>query len=146
MSRAEAAMAFHLRGANCSQAVLAAFAQELGLDGEIAMRVATGFGGGMGRLAGTCGAVTGAFMSLGLARGMRQPEEAQEKEAAYALVREFARRFAGMHGALACKDLLGADIGTPEGMRRAKEGNLFATQCSGYIRDAVRIVEEMLTS
>jgi len=142
----EQALALHDRGANCAQAVLGAFSENLGLDRESAMRVATGFGGGMGRLAGTCGAVTGAFMSLGLARGMRQPEEAQAKEAVYALVREFARRFAGMHGSLACRDLLGEDIGTPEGMRRAKEGNLFATLCTGYIRDAVRIVEETLTS
>jgi C_GCAxxG_C_C family probable redox protein len=146
MSRAEAAMALHERGANCSQSVLAAFAQELGLDGETAMRVATGFGSGMGRLAGTCGAATGAFMALGLARGMRQPEETQAKEAAYTLVREFARRFTEMHDALACRDLLGVDIGTPEGLRLAKERNLFATQCAGYIRDAVGIVEEMLTS
>ncbi len=145
MSAADEALALHDRGANCAQAVLGAFAEKLGLDAETAMRVATGFGGGMGRLAGTCGAVTGAFMALGLARGMRKPEEKEAKEAAYALVREFARRFAERNGALACRDLLGEDIGTPKGLQAAREKNLFATRCAGYIRDAAGILESMLT-
>ena len=145
MNAAEQALALHDRGANCAQAVLGAFSENLGLDRESAMRVATGFGGGMGRLAGTCGAVTGAFMALGLARGMRRPEEAEAKEAAYGLVREFARRFTERNGALACRDLLGEDIGTPQGLRAAREKNLFSTRCSGYIRDAAGILEDMLT-
>ncbi len=145
MSAADKALALHDRGANCAQAVLGAFAEKLGLDAETAMRVATGFGGGMGRLAGTCGAVTGAFMALGLARGMRKPEEKETKEAAYALVREFARRFAERNGALACRDLLGEDIGTSKGLQAARDKNLFATRCGGYIRDAAGILESMLT-
>ena len=144
MSADEAALALHERGANCAQAVLGAFSQKLGLEGESAMRVATGFGGGMGRLAGTCGAVTGAFMALGLARGMRKPEEAEAKETTYGLVREFARRFTERSGALACRDLLGEDIGTPQGLKAAREKKLFSTRCAGYIRDAVGIVEDML--
>lgn len=145
MSAADEALALHDRGANCAQAVLGAFAEKLGLDREDAMRVATGFGGGMGRLAGTCGAVTGAFMALGLARGMREPEQADAKETVYGLVREFARRFAEQNGALACRDLLGEDIGTPKGLQAARDKNLFAARCGGYIRDAAGILESMLT-
>lgn len=144
MSRADGAADLHARGANCAQAVACAFCAELGVDEVTAMRVATGFGGGMGRLAGTCGAVTGAFMVLGLARGMSRPEQPQEKEKVYALVREFASRFTRAHGALACRDLLGVDIGTPDGLARAREANLFSTRCTGYIRGAVEILEGML--
>jgi C_GCAxxG_C_C family probable redox protein len=144
VNRIDAASQLHTRGANCAQAVVCVFAEGLGLDKETAMRAATGFGGGMGRLAETCGAVTGAFMTLGLARGMRSPEEAATKESTYALVREFARRFSEKNGSLACRDLLEADIGTADGMKRAREANLFAVRCTGYIRDAVGILEEML--
>ncbi len=144
MSRADGAADLHARGANCAQSVACAFCAEAGVDAETVMRLATGFGGGMGRLAGTCGAATGAFMAIGLARGMRTAGEAQVKEEVYGLVREFADRFTRAHGALACRDLLGLDIGTPEGHARAKEQNLFATRCTGYIRAAVELVEEML--
>jgi C_GCAxxG_C_C family probable redox protein len=144
MNRVDKAAGLHGQGANCAQAVLCAFAGELGLDAETAMRAATGFGGGMGRLAGTCGAVTGAIMAIGLARGMRAPGDQQAKESAYGLVREFARRFAAQHETLSCRELLGVDIGTPEGRAQAKEANLFATRCDSYIRDAVAILEQML--
>jgi C_GCAxxG_C_C family probable redox protein len=145
MSRPDGAAELHARGANCAQAVVCAFCAELGVDEATAMRAATGFGGGMGRLAGTCGAVTGAFMVLGLARGMSRPEQLQEKETVYGLVREFATRFTRAHGALACRDLLGEDIGTPDGLARAKEAKLFSTRCNGYIRGAVEILEGMLS-
>jgi C_GCAxxG_C_C family probable redox protein len=144
MNRMESASELHTRGANCAQCVVCVFSESLGFDPETAMRAATGFGGGMGRLAATCGAVTGAFMTLGLARGMRQPGESAAKEATYALVREFARRFAGKHGTLSCRELLEVDIGTADGLKQARETNLFATRCTGYIRDAVEILEDML--
>ncbi len=145
MSRADTAADLHGRGANCAQSVVCAFASEMGVDAETAMRMATGFGGGMGRLAGTCGAVTGAIMVLGLARGMRKPGDAQAKETAYGLVRDFAARFSAAHGALACRDLLGVDIGTPDGLAKARSEGLFASRCTGYIRGAVDILDGMLS-
>jgi C_GCAxxG_C_C family probable redox protein len=113
------------------------------MDEQTAMRVATGFGAGMGRMADTCGAVTGAFMALGLMHGMRRAGESQAKEAAYERVREFSRRFRQRHSTLACRDLLGVDVGTEEGLKAARERKLFSTLCSGFIRDAVEILEEM---
>jgi C_GCAxxG_C_C family probable redox protein len=142
--RADRAAELHAKGANCAQSVACAFAESLGVDEQTMMRAATGFGGGMGRLASTCGAVTGAFMALGLAHGMRTPGEAEAKERTYADVREFAKRFAAKNGNLACRDLLGVDIGTPEGLARAREEKLVATRCPGFILDAVAILEEML--
>ena len=143
-SRADAAAALHGNGANCAQCVLCAFAGALGMDAETALRVATGFGGGMGRSGGTCGALTGAFMVIGLARGMRRAEDAEAKDAAYTLVREASRRFQEKNGAVACRDLLGIDLGTAEGLAAARARNLFATRCNGYIKDAVSILESLL--
>lgn len=144
--RADRAIELHGMGANCAQSVACAFAAEHGVEETALLRAATGFGGGMGRLASTCGAVTGAFMVLGLAHGMHSPGESAAKEKTYAEVREFARRFTARCGALACRDLLGVDIGTPEGLARARDEKLIAMRCPGYIRDAVLILEEMLAA
>ena len=144
MQKESESASLHQKGCNCAQAVLAVFSADLGLDRETAIRVATGFGGGMGRLGNTCGAVTGAFMVLGLARGMRRAEDAAAKESTYALVREFAEKFREKHAALDCRELLGVDIGTAEGRQAAKERGLFTTLCNDLIRDAVMIVEKML--
>jgi C_GCAxxG_C_C family probable redox protein len=144
MTREAQATTLHSEGCNCAQSVLSVFAEDFQCDKPLALRIATGFGGGMGRMGGSCGAVTGAFMVLGLAKGMRRAEDASAKETTYALAREFAERFKAKHGALLCRDLLGVDLGTPEGYAAARERNLFATRCNGYIEDAVRILEDML--
>ena len=69
MTRIEEAVSCLKQGFSCSQAIVAAFAPSLGLDRDTALKIASGFGSGMGRLAETCGAVTGAFMILGLKLG-----------------------------------------------------------------------------
>lgn len=144
MNRSEHAVACFKEGFNCSQAVLSPFAPELGLERETALRIAGTFGGGMGRLGEVCGAVTGALMALGLKYGCVDPKNAEGKEAAYRLVREFADRFIARHGAILCRDLLGCDIGTPEGRELAREKGLFANLCPQLVRDAAEIVEQML--
>ncbi len=144
MGEIEEAAALHERGANCAQSVLCPFAERLGVDRETALTLATGFGAGMGRLAGECGAVTGAFMALGLSHGMRRPEEKEAKERTYGLVRELARRFSEKNGTVVCRDLLGVDVGTEKGMAAARAANLFKTRCSGFITDAVGMVCDIL--
>ncbi len=114
-----------------------------GLDRHAALKVASGFGGGMGRLAETCGAVTGAFMVLGLKHGSPTTDQ-QAKEAVYARVREFAKRFKACHGSLLCRDLLGCDLSTLEGSALAQERKLSATVCPRYIQTAAEILKDML--
>ena len=80
MNRAEMAVADFRRGFSCSQAVLGAFADELGLDRSVALRLAAGFGGGMGRMALTCGTATGAFMAIGMRHGATEPDDARSKQ------------------------------------------------------------------
>jgi C_GCAxxG_C_C family probable redox protein len=144
MGKADRAIALHGQGCNCAQAVLCAFTEDLGLGEEDALRIATGFGAGMGRTGGTCGAVTGAYMVLGLARGMRSPEEKSRKDSTYTLVREFAERFRAKQGAVECRELLGVDVSTAEGLRLAHQQNLFATRCNTIIHDAVMVLQGVL--
>ncbi len=143
MTHADTAHALHLAGCACSQAVFGAFAQDHGLDQDVAIRLSAGFAGGM-RRGGTCGAVAGAIMALGLARCPAECRSADGRAATYDAVLRFYTAFEQRHGALACRDLLGHDISTPEGMEAAKAQNLFEVRCRDFVRDAAEIVEDLL--
>jgi C_GCAxxG_C_C family probable redox protein len=143
MTHADRAVEKFRQGYNCSQAVVTAFAEDYGVNEETAALVARGFGGGMGRTGGVCGAVSGAVMVIGLStREITDTDQA--KQQAYALVREFFRRFRERRPSLQCRDLLGYDIGDPEMYVLAKEQNLFEAICAGVIRDAAEVLEEIL--
>jgi len=89
-----------------------------------------------------CGAVTGAMMIL----GFKVQEASTEKETrfrVYDLNRELVRHFEQKHGTITCKDLLGVDVGTPEGREKAVKDNLFRTLCPGFVRDAAQILSEL---
>jgi C_GCAxxG_C_C family probable redox protein len=143
MSRVETAVKMFEDGCACSQAVFGAFAPQFGVDDETAVRIATGFAGGM-KMGDTCGAVTGALMVLGLARSDETCRTPDGRQAVGALAVECARRFRERRGALACRDLLGCDISTPEGRQLAQDRNLFRTTCVDAVRDAAAIVDELL--
>ncbi|MBI4977775.1 MAG: C_GCAxxG_C_C family protein [Spirochaetes bacterium] len=131
-------------GLCCAQAVLAAFAEQFSLDRETALRIASGFGAGMGRMTNVCGAATGAYMVLGLKYGYTVFNK-EVKENAYAMVREFSRRFRERNnGNLLCRELLGCDISTPEGHAYAKEHDVVTKVCPKAVEDAALILTEML--
>jgi len=92
-------------------------------------------------MGGTCGAVTGAFMVLGLTY---DPEDPDAREKVYSLVRRYADKFVAHNGSLLCKDLLGYDISTPEGLKIIKEKKITSEVCPRVDRDAAEILEEML--
>jgi C_GCAxxG_C_C family probable redox protein len=133
-------------GFSCSQSVLRAFAEDLGLEPDMASRVSSAFGGGMARTGRVCGAVSGALMVIGLRFGAISPADQGAKEATYALARKFLEEFMLLHGSVDCPGLLGCDIGKPEGMQQAREQNLFKTQCPDYVRDASGIAARILAS
>lgn len=130
-------------GLNCSQAVLGEFAEDLGLDEETALRLACGFGGGMGRTGGICGAVTGAVMVLGLKACGPDPLDPATKLRTSNLVRSFLQQFEEQHSATLCRDLLDCDISSPEGYADAEGRGLFSTRCPMYVKDAVAMIQEM---
>lgn len=130
------------KGFNCSQAILSSYCEQFGLDFNTALKIATGFGGGM-HINGTCGAVTGAVMVLGLKYGSTD-EDKQAKEKTYIKVVQFAKRFIAKNGSVKCHDLLGCDITTLEGVKSAREKGLFSSVCPSAVQDAAEILEEML--
>jgi C_GCAxxG_C_C family probable redox protein len=144
MNKKELAQAHFQRGFNCSQSVLAAFSADFGLEQEIALRVAGGFGGGMGRRGETCGAVSGALMALGLKYASLDPQDKAAKEGVYQQVRLFMERFAARNGSVRCNDLLGVDISTPAGLELARAEGRFGQRCPNFVGVAAEILEELL--
>ncbi|MEJ2647107.1 MAG: C-GCAxxG-C-C family protein [Sedimentisphaerales bacterium] len=142
MKRVEKAVEEFDKGYNCSQAVLSTFCEQFGLDYETALKIATGFGGGM-HINGTCGAVTGAVMVLGLKYG-NTDENKQAKELTYKKVVQFANKFSSLNGSVRCHDLLECDITTWEGVKIAREKGLFSSICPKLVQDVAEILEEML--
>lgn len=93
---------------------------------------------------GVCGAVTGALMVIGLKHGRVKAGDRPTQEKTYALIKELLRRFTVKNGGIICRNLLGLDISTPEGMKEARGRGLFVTACPKYVRDAGEILEEIL--
>jgi C_GCAxxG_C_C family probable redox protein len=131
-------------GFNCSQAVFGSYSEQFGLNFDRALKIATGFGGGM-RIGETCGAVTGAFMVLGLKYGNTTAQDRQAKEKTYEMIIEFTNRFKARNGSVVCRELLGCDISTQEGQKKARDEGLFSSVCPEMVKNAAEILEEMLT-
>jgi C_GCAxxG_C_C family probable redox protein len=144
VKKSERAAALFREGFSCSQAVFATFSEDFGLDRDISLKLSQAFGGGMAHLGEACGAVTGAFMLIGLKYGRTRADDLEARDRTYATMRQFTDKFKALHCSIQCRCLLGLDIGTEEGMRLAREKNLFQTLCSNYVRNAAEIVEEIL--
>ena len=135
------------KGFSCSQAVCAAFAPQFDLDAETALKISGPFGGGCGRQGELCGAVVGAMMILGLKHGRVKAEDAATRDACYAAVQTLWREFAARNGGkIDCRDLLGCELGTPEGAAKAKAMEFHTAVCPKFIRDAGEILETLLSA
>jgi C_GCAxxG_C_C family probable redox protein len=144
MDSKELAVTRFEEGFSCSQAVFSPYAEAMGLDKDTALKIAGTFGGGIGRMGQTCGAVTGAIMALGLKYGATDATDKETKEQAYARVQEFAQRFQARNEGLTCKELLGCDISTPAGQKMATELGLYKSICPKLVGDAAEIVGDLL--
>jgi C_GCAxxG_C_C family probable redox protein len=139
----EALSAFR-EGFSCSQSIFSVFAAEMGLDRETALKLSQALGGGMAHLGEACGALTGAFLAISLKYGRTRPDDLEARDRTYARMQELAARFKARFGALRCPDLLGLDLGTAEGMARAREGDLFRRRCDQFVQAAAEWTEELL--
>lgn len=124
--------------------MFSAVAEQMGLDYQTAVKVSSGFGGGM-YLGSVCGAVTGGIMAIGVKYG-GVDRKAQLHTAG--LARQFAERFKAQHRSINCPDLIGIDLSTfdltkPEAIKALLDKNVFAS-CSGFVKDATTIVNELL--
>ena len=144
MSKVDETLACFDEGFNCAQAVFSVYNEQLGMDRVTALKLPCGLGGGMGHLAETCGAVTGAFLLIGLKYGKYKAEDALSKEKTYEVVREFADKFKELHGSIKCRELLGCDVGTSEGRAEMAEKGLYKTLCRGLVADSAKLIEEIL--
>ena len=134
-NRIDKALDLHKNGYNCAQAVFAAYADIYKLDMDMALRLSTSFGGGVGGMRHICGAISGMAMIAGLQTGTSKPNDKEGKQANYETVRLLAEEFQQEHGSIICKQLLGLE-------ECAKP--LTVKPCSEYIRYCAQLIEEKL--
>lgn len=133
-----------LKGYDCSQVVLRAFAEELGISEDEANRVAACFGGGM-MLGETCGVFTGAMMAIGLKYGHSNPDNLMEqKEIMMEKSAKFREEFLKRHATVVCKPLLGYDVSKPEGLEAALESGHMLAFCPKLAKEALDILQDVL--
>lgn len=144
MRKIDLALSCFEEGFSCSQAVVCAFAEEFGMDKETALKISGAFGGGMAQMGETCGAVTGAFMVLGLRYGRINANDLETKEKLYSAVKDFVEKFKLQNGTIVCRELLGFDISTPAGRANAQQQNLFKTLCPTLVATSVEYLEELV--
>ncbi|KAF0152495.1 MAG: CGCAxxGCC family protein [Ignavibacteria bacterium] len=129
---------------NCSQAILAAYAEELGIDEQTAIRVSSSFGGGIARTGKTCGAITGALMVLGMKEWNSEVEKEEAKQHVYELSNKLMEEFRDRNKTLYCEELLGVSVSTLEGRAVVKANNLTVKVCHRVINDATEILDKII--
>jgi C_GCAxxG_C_C family probable redox protein len=144
-TRKELASTSFKSGYNCSQAVLTSFSDFLNKDPKELLAVAAGFGGGMGKLQNTCGAVTGAFMVFSIYASSKTDDNGEAKALAESLVQEFDSKFKELKVSTSCREIIGIDMHTEEGQKEAAEKDLFGTVCVDAVETAVGIAEELIS-
>jgi len=128
---------------HCSQAVLGAFAEELGISEEQALKLGGCFGAGMCK-GEVCGACTGALMALGLKYGQSEISDIDSRIKANTVTEEFLDCFMNENGSYLCKELLGCDLSTQQGREYAINNNLFIDFCPKMVISAVKIAENIM--
>ncbi len=143
--RGRKAADFFRQGYNCAQAVVLAFGDELKLDQQTLAKLASSFGGGMGRLREVCGAVSGMFLMYGLLEGYDNPADYEGKKEQYRAVQEMAEVFKEKHGSITCSDILKKPSG-PEDYRPEERTELYyeSRPCEQCVYDAAEILEIFL--
>lgn len=143
-TKAEAAVSKFREGYNCAQSVLYVHAEELGIGRGEALRLACGFGAGMGRKEEVCGAVSGGILVLGLLHGRGEKDDRSATETTYAKTRELMDQFRQRHGTFICRQLLnGCDLTTAEGQKYFKDNDCFNRVCIPCVESVVKILEEI---
>lgn len=146
MSKAELAKQLFLEGCNCSQAVFLAFAENT-MDKSTALRLASGFGGGMAGMRGVCGAVSGMVMAYGLLCGSDDPTDRAAKTQHYATLRQLCEEFERRNGSLICRQLLGLDPDCKPQPPEARTETYYKKRpCPEMVACAADILEQYLST
>ena len=143
--KSDIAMALFRNGANCAQAVVGAYAEECGLEFDQAMRLASSFGAGMGRLREVCGAVSGMLMVVGLKEGYCDLTCKASKDQHYARVQALAAEFKSKTGSLICRELLGLPDGADAPVSEERTDDYYTKRpCETIVGLAAQIVDDHL--
>ncbi|MFW9934151.1 MAG: C-GCAxxG-C-C family protein [Candidatus Thorarchaeota archaeon] len=138
------AKAYAVEGFLCSESVLLALSKTLRIESDIIPRIATGFGGGIGRHGEICGALSGAIMGLGLQFGRSHPSETPDSQTPYEYSQIMMNLFISRFGQIRCKDLLGIDISCKEGLQRYRREKLWETKCQDIIKITSGLAYDLL--
>jgi len=144
LNRAEEAKKQFKKGFHCAPAVLSTYSEQLGLEKALALKIACGFGAGIGRMGRTCGAVTGALMVIGLKYGQVNLADEESSQRTYTLVKEFIDRFTALHSSIECKELIGYDLSDSGELSLARKSGVFQNKCPSFVYDSALILEEVL--
>ncbi len=146
MSEVEEARHLFKNNYNCAQAVAGTTAPKLGIDQENILKLSCAFGGGMARMQEVCGAVTGAFMCIGLAHAkVGAAEISASKMLTYEYVRQFTSKFKEKYGTINCKELLeNLDMNNEKDQIKLKELQLHDVKCTAIVSDAVEILNKLI--
>ncbi|UCH70846.1 MAG: C_GCAxxG_C_C family protein [Candidatus Bathyarchaeota archaeon] len=126
-------------GYNCAQSVLLVMQKFWNVKNTVEPRVASAFGGGIGRRGSLCGALTGGVIAIGVKYGTNKPI-LEEREKAYSLALKFYNRFEKDCGGVLCRDLIGYDLTDPKDLEKARNSNVFTEKCVHFIEKAVEIL------
>jgi len=144
-NRAEIAVSKFSEGYNCAQSVFYSFCDELGFDENAALKMACGFGAGMGRKEEVCGAVSGGIIVIGAKYGRGEKDDRTATELTYKKTRELMDRFEKKHGTFICRKLLkGCELTTEEGQKNFKDNKLSDTVCKPCVRSVVEILHDIM--
>lgn len=142
MTRTEKAIALFLEGANCAQAVFAAFADLVGVDERSALRISSSFGGGVGRQREVCGAISGMCMVLGALYGYDDLQDSALKAAHYARVQVLCNMFKEKYGSIVCRELLGAKRAESTPNPTPRDAEFYRTRpCARFVGAAAELLE-----
>ena len=145
MDRGTKAAELFLNGYNCAQAVAVAFSDLTGLDEILSARLASSFGGGMGRMREVCGAVSGMLMVAGILYGYDTPGDDIAKKAHYTLVQELAGQFRERNGSIVCREILKNPPSDPAPSERTAE--YYASRpCARMVYSAATILDAYIAA
>ena len=145
MSKKEQAKQLFLDGYNCAQAVLCAFAEDLGLDRKTALTLSACFGGGLGRQREVCGAVSGMCMALSSKFAPQDPTDQAAKAQFYTRVQELCAAFKKENGSIICRELLGLPAGPSEPTPEKRTAAYYQHRaCADKVKCAAAILEKYL--
>ena len=145
MDHADKACELFAGGLNCAQSVFAAFSDVTDMDRELALRLSSSFGGGMGRLREVCGTCSAMFMIAGILYGTGDSFTHEDKTEHYKRIQELAARFKEKHETIICRELLKelSVTSTPEPEKRTEQ-YYKVRPCVRFVRTAAEILDSYI--